>query len=60
MSCTGVVGGVDDGLESSDDDADDDNEDGEENIGDFDAISDGNVAKVQYEPSDSPSLFKKS
>lgn len=41
FSCNGVVGGDDEGVELSDDE---------------DELSDGNVAKVQYEPSDSPSL----
>lgn len=39
-----MVGGEDEGLEFSEDD---------------DELSKGKVAKVQYEPSDSPSLKKK-
>lgn len=48
FSCVGVEGGVDKGVELLEysDDANDD-------------VSDGNVASVQYEPSDSPSLLEK-
>lgn len=69
FSCIGVVGGEGEGVELSDDDDDaeeimmeeDDADDIEEDDDtkddeDEDISNVGNVASVQYEPSDSPSL----